>query len=330
MKIKSYNPMSFRRGFGNYEKDDEVYGFNGSLLNMGDKFTDGLIPIPWKTDRLENRYPGISPYSRNFMNPIAFDDPDGKDGRLSIDYSGGVITLETTIHLYGKNSKGAASVLNKNFEKLAPGPRKFKDENGKVWSVQIKITYSDANVDAINKMTQGMNNPAKGDVAQVANINTAELKNFTEGDNIVEIDYSKNWTLFGSAGGYSGTSGAVIGSGSSDKTKVHEPFHLLGFSDWYKTRGNYITDVAKISYTDVMHPLYYEIDEFQISNLHYVDLIKFAKIVSPTTTTNPIILNVKSNSFFIDQTIRGNNLPSKEESENADKSLIKGTNKSEK
>ena len=103
MPGRSFNSPLYRFGFGSQEKDDEISG-NGNAYDFDGYGYDPRTGRRKSRDPHENKYPGLSPYAYSFNNPIVFNDPNGKDGRLTITNNpngGGTITFETTIHLYG-------------------------------------------------------------------------------------------------------------------------------------------------------------------------------------------------------------------------------------
>jgi len=109
---KSYNPTSFRRGFGNYEKDDEVYGFNGSNLDMGERLYDSRIALAPTVDPRFKDFSSISPYVFAGDNPIAFTDDNGEGPGYSVLKAlavVGSIAVETS----GSVSLGAIATASK-------------------------------------------------------------------------------------------------------------------------------------------------------------------------------------------------------------------------
>lgn len=68
-------------GFGSHEKDDEVAG-SGNYYGFGDYGLDVRLGRRWRPDPLSSKYPGFSPYSVFFNNPISFVDVDGREPRL--------------------------------------------------------------------------------------------------------------------------------------------------------------------------------------------------------------------------------------------------------
>ncbi len=88
----------YRFGFGNQEKINEVSGI-GNTIDMGDRWLDTRIGRTPKTDLHKSKYPSISPYAYALNNPIIYNDPDGKDAKITINKN--VITVTTVIQIYG-------------------------------------------------------------------------------------------------------------------------------------------------------------------------------------------------------------------------------------
>jgi len=148
---KSYNPTSFRRGFGNHEKDDEVYGFNGSSLNMGDRFLDGLIPIPWKPDRLEKAFPNITPYNLFGNNPIITIDPDGQKIKIYYKNEKGKIRKKT--YRIGEEYSGNNEFVKKAYDALNTLQKSEADINLETGTSTIKDIVDDKRVIKIKEAT---------------------------------------------------------------------------------------------------------------------------------------------------------------------------------
>ena len=158
---KSYNPTSFRRGFGNYEKDDEVYGFNGSLLDMDARFMDGLIPVTWKIDPQQILYPSTSPYVFTADNPIYHIDSDGEKVKITgEDAKATVAALQTKTSLkltYDSETK----MLNATGKPKTARDKKLleaiKDEN-----ITVNLKTTRLNTIPISETSASKNIKGKG------------------------------------------------------------------------------------------------------------------------------------------------------------------------
>src|SRR5690606_32527948 len=88
----------YRFGYTGHEKLNEVSG-TGNTIDMGDRWLDTRLGRTPKTDLHEGKYPNISPYSYVLNNPIIYNDPDGKDAKVTINKN--VIIITTVIQIYG-------------------------------------------------------------------------------------------------------------------------------------------------------------------------------------------------------------------------------------
>ena len=316
--LTSAGGKPYRYGFNGKESDFEVKNIGGSSYDFGARIYDSRLGRWFSPDPSERKTPGISTYSFSFDSPIIMHDPNGKDGRLSINYETGTITLETTVHLYGPNaSENLAAKLNSNFDKTAPSPRKFVDGDGKEWTVQICVTYTAVNKKVLESQTKEALESSV--LAQVSDVkDKSELSNFQEGDNIL---YASDKIL---AGAYelAGSSGSVVGAENQTKAFIHGPFHNLGYSD--PGKGGSPGWVATSSPNgDVMDAGgdYSTVGTFNINAIHYTDLIQFAKDKSKgQSTTTPIVL---SGSNAVEKSARANVAATVNEVKKAEKQEIK-------
>jgi RHS repeat-associated protein len=297
-------------GFNGKLKDNEDYG-EGNAYDFGARIYDPRLGKWLSVDPLQTKYPGLSPYAFSFNSPLAFNDPDGKDGRLAVDNINRTITLETTINIYGAGAAGMANDLNKNFNKIAPGPRQFKDNDGNVWTVAIKVTYTEVNNKTLTAAATA-NNKNNVDVGRGSVMQADDVKGITPGDNILEIDGNKDWGVAGVA--FQGASGGAIGAGASDKTYVHEPFHLLGYDERYK--GAMSNEGFQ---NDVMKPGEGYAEELKVNAMHYTDIVDY--VTNPDNKIGngiTILKNVK-----LDKTLSGTTPASKEEVKAAEAREVK-------
>lgn len=286
MSLRSFNTTSSRYGFNGKEKDDEI-NVNGGSYDFGDRIYDPRIGRWLSLDPLMRKYAGLSPYNFTFNNPIIFNDPDGRDGRLTVvdGKDGSVnITLETNIHIYGADaSTASAAALTKAYKDAGfDKTRTFKGADGKTYNVAIKITYSAENSQAIKEQQSAAEgNTSARDIYEASSLDKTKLKDFVAGDNIMEIDSKKE---LGKPTGASAFSGAVSGEGATDKTNVHEPFHLFGFDEAYDItkmgsdmpgmEGDVMTAGEGYIYTmkngkPTANP------DFKISAIHYQNIINY-------------------------------------------------------
>lgn len=68
----------YRFGFNGQEKDNEVYGTDGSSYTAEFWQYDSRLGRRWNVDPLAEQFPSWSPYRSFFNNPLLYVDPDGK------------------------------------------------------------------------------------------------------------------------------------------------------------------------------------------------------------------------------------------------------------
>ena len=78
MPNRSFSASSYRYGYNNMEKDDEIKG-SGNSLDFGARIYDSRLGRWLACDALFQKYPFISPYNANQNSPILFRDVDGND-----------------------------------------------------------------------------------------------------------------------------------------------------------------------------------------------------------------------------------------------------------
>jgi len=74
---------SYRYGFNNMEKDDEIKG-SGNSYDFGARLYDPRVGRWLSVDPLERTYPMVSPYVFANNVPTIYNDPDGRSGELTI------------------------------------------------------------------------------------------------------------------------------------------------------------------------------------------------------------------------------------------------------
>lgn len=114
MPGRNFSSSSYRYGFMNYEKDDEIKG-SGNFYNMGERMYDPRIMRTPSPDKFKDKYPGISPYAFALNNPIFFVDIDGN---IIVDKNGNVVTID-------RDSEGnitGINATNKKGEIITPDP----------------------------------------------------------------------------------------------------------------------------------------------------------------------------------------------------------------
>lgn len=314
MDGRTFNPTFSEFGFNGKRKDNEMYG-EGNAMDFGARISDTRLGRWMSRDPKEGTLPGISTYHFGYNNPILFDDPNGESGRLSVvknSNGGGTITLETIVHLYGKDAKaGVAAALNQAYKSLGPATRTVKDKEGCEWTVTIKVTYTDINAKVIDQALEGTDYR----VPQTTDLNTTDgIVGYQEGDYILKLD---NTSEDGGTSGI-GLTGGVVGKGGTGKTAVHEPFHGLGFAD--------LPDAVQLSddKNDLMPMEYYDKRKdamntghgtFDVKNIHYTDLVDFVdKLTKETENMNKKVITKvistqisKNRTTLTDKTVKKSN-----------------------
>ncbi|MFZ5551986.1 MAG: hypothetical protein ACOZCO_02635 [Bacteroidota bacterium] len=314
-------------------KKKKITGF-ASEEPLYNNYNFDPVVFAWNIDPLAAKYPGLSPYSFCFNNPVIFKDPTGEDGRLSITYDkkgNATISLETTVHLYGANaSVEVANDLNKKSAALSV-PRKFKID-GKVYTVSVKTVYkySPEIANEVNDETH----PERGSSAAPPEMEelSEDLLNkigYQEGDNMLEINSSIS--VAGGAEGIANRDGSsgVVGSKNffelipggtkyfkGQEATIHETMHFFTLDERYNPDNlsaphkGFLDNIMEANGLVKLHPL------------QYVNIINYALKLSSGE-------NLKSKPFTgvtngrIEDTSGGKVESSEEEVKNAEKTEIK-------
>lgn len=209
----------YRYGYGGKEKDDELKG-NGNSIDFGDRMYDPRIGRWSSTDRLQSKYPWISPYSYVANNPIMNREIDGRDWTITtIKDEKGNTTIKMTLD---------AAVVNTSNNK-ALDMHCLKDAVKK----QVETSYS---------MTYKNNDGTTTTVE--ATVNIRSIDKFTElvdGEHLIEVVDPSNPGLGGRTNygraPFNGdqlyineTKVDNIINGNDDNTIPHELGHTLGFN----------------------------------------------------------------------------------------------------
>lgn len=233
---RNYSSSSYAHGFNGMRKDDEIYGATGTSYDFGARMYDPRVGRWLSIDPNANKYPGINPYNFSYNNPLIFNDPDGKDGRLTVvrnEQGGGTITLETTVHLYGYGaSADMAKSLNESFAKLGNTATYTDPQTGEVWKVTINASF--VYNQTIDAQHEAMNLPTGEYMPKPESIPV--------GDNIMQVDSrltAADLGSHGNAGGATPGIGANTGKAKYGTFGVvmHESGHMLGFDERYTLGG---------------------------------------------------------------------------------------------
>jgi RHS repeat-associated protein len=232
---------------------DEMEG-DGNAYDFGARIFSPRLGRWFSCDALEAKYPGISPYNFSLNNPIIFNDQDGNDARYTVvknEKGGGNITIESTIHLYGKDaSKDLAKNINSSFSDLNNMATYTDPKTKENWDVVININFVyDENV------------KSKKDILKIPH-----------GDNIFLVDESlalvaedKN---VGEIQGSSCIGCQFAESNMSDyRVILHEVGHEIGFDERYNKYQKLASLVGDIM--GAIGPY-----NLKISPIHFEDIAK--------------------------------------------------------
>lgn len=299
MPKRNLEVSPYRFAFNGKERDDEVKG-SGNSYDFGARIYDERLGKWWSVDPKFKKYPGISTYNYTFNNPIIFVDPNGKDGRLSIDHEKKTITLETTVFLYGKDADNInTEFLESKLKKFGTERKVLDPETKEIYTVKLNIKFVRAK--ALDNADEAMSNP---DDAQTLDPKLKKEIGFKAGDNLLEIKKINGGEGFVRTAGQATYQGANTGSADPDfGTIFHETFHFLGYDDRYdlinglpKTHDDFEGDVLSdgTNYKENIHPI------------HFSDLLDF--VIEQGLNGENVLHNDE-----IDNTERGSQPSSNEE-----------------
>ncbi len=100
MAGRSYQSGSYRYGFNNMEKVDELHGNSGDSYDFGARIYDARLGRWLSVDRSTKDIPNYSPYNFSYNSPVIFNDPDGNYPKIVIS---DVETGYTVSKMYGKS-----------------------------------------------------------------------------------------------------------------------------------------------------------------------------------------------------------------------------------
>jgi len=181
-------------------------------------------------------------------------DPDGKDGRITIIPPGpngesGKIIIETVVHVFGtgdsKEYQELAKTLNEGFKNILGAVAEFEDISNKKWTIEFNVVYSAKNVDDLKNTYSEFLKTGDWGNGNVPSEAPKGLSFLNEGDNILAFPNG----IAGDLGGNTIASYFTIAR-NNKHSPYHESFHLLGFPDFEGSLGSY-SDKFKNFY-DVM------------------------------------------------------------------------------
>ena len=176
MPGRKYNSDKSVYGFNGKRKDNDIYG-EGNAYDFSSRMYNSRLGKWFSVDAVQKKYPAWSPYNYAMNSPLKLKDDDGEDVIVTI--SGNSITFSSTIYVTGPGATDVAKNANTsfdNFSKSALQNRTYKDAEGKIYNVQIKMNYVAVNPD-----------DPKEDPAKVAAYNsTKNDKVGGSGNNIIQ------------------------------------------------------------------------------------------------------------------------------------------------
>jgi RHS repeat-associated protein len=223
--------LSYRYGFNNMEKDDELKG-SGNSYDFGARIYDSRVGRFLSLDPLWTQYIDWSAYAGFNDNPVVFSDPTGKGGVPKIIYENGKpvkVVVYSKIYVYTDDPNIEVNEAARQIE----GEIEFELNRG--FNINIRYFKEGA------RATSRINLPIEFDIEAVG-VTMEKAREYAK-QNDIEQDWSINflyvhnkWDFetFGEpVSGYShvegGNSGVILLS-SIAKTKAHEYLHMLNFS----------------------------------------------------------------------------------------------------
>jgi RHS repeat-associated protein len=208
------NTPEIRYQYNGKEKINELgLGWN----DYGARNYDALLGRWMGVDALAEKYHFESPYTYVHNNPTAYTDPNGKDAIITI--KGNVITVSTTIYIYGKDATNSAA----NNMQQSIMSSWAKQSNGKDW------TY----VDPVNKSVYTINMDVSVQLYEGKEKSTPTIIldswNPFSRNNYIEVDNTeaREFVAGGDEGRWTTNSGR-------NSVPSHEWGHLVGLGDRYK------------------------------------------------------------------------------------------------
>jgi RHS repeat-associated protein len=277
IKERSWSVSAYRYGFNGMERDDELKG-SGNSYDFGARIYDSRLGRWMSLDPHQRRYSALSAYNFCFNSPLLFNDPDGKDGRVTIqkyEGGGGIITVSTIVYITGENIDATVATRATEVAKDVFKPKTLTLD-GQEWTVQFDIKF-----EAVSEKPE----LKKGD-----NLLTSKSP---EGNQLgcVEstIDETSHSDFDGEANTQTKTSTIIVKTGNNGhfnsndfigkakaayhyRVLLHETGHLLGFDDHYAKvmfEGKEYKSGAEAGWSnnDLM------VDGMKLSDQHYENYI---------------------------------------------------------
>ncbi len=252
MPGRKYSAVSsYRYGFNGKENDNEVKG-EGNQQDYGERAYDPRIGRWLGVDPVQKKYPAWSPYNYAMNSPLKLRDDNGEDVIVTI--TDNTITFSSTIYITGPGATDVAKNANESFNefsKAALQNRTYKDAEGKVYNVQIKMNFvavnpsdpKDPNLAAYNgtvndkvggsgnnvlNLTRDKSKLAEGtraNAGHAAGPNYSNTKEeFIAGNGQVQVRYAR---------GVGNMAWLNADAKDNGPTAIHETLHNFGLGDRY-------------------------------------------------------------------------------------------------
>src|SRR5690606_35892283 len=140
-------------------KIDEVYG-SDNVVDMGDRWLDVRLGRTHKLDRHKGNYSAISPYAYALNSPLLFNDPDGKDARVTVQkdpHGGGKIIISSTVYITVKNANSYNADLYTQKAAQLYQTGTYINNSGEVFEVVFDVKFEYAPDISKNQIQDGDN-----------------------------------------------------------------------------------------------------------------------------------------------------------------------------
>jgi hypothetical protein len=243
-------------------------------VDFGARIYDSRLGSFLSTDPLFSKNPGISPYVFCLNNPLIYTDPDGKDAIISI--KGNVITVSTTIFIFGKDATAsAASSIQQTITNSWA-----KQSNGKDWQYTDPTTKQiyTVQLDVSVQLYEGKANQSPLIIPDAWN--PSSRNNYIEVDNSTSRDYVR---------------GGDEGAWTVKKwVPAHEWGHLVGLDDRYTDPPNGGSSIPNAGWKGNIMGSFYGIVEQR-----NIDAIVGDAVKDLNTKTTEAINSNKSSDYLL-------------------------------
>jgi RHS repeat-associated protein len=253
----------YRYGFNGMEMDDEIHEVKGSSYDFGARLYNSRVGRWLTVDPHVENYPAQSPYTFSLNSPLLYDDPNGKDARITITEETNaetgekqqVITISTKIYLTGKALSPEEQASLDSYKDKVFGTDYTSSDGSTI--VRFDVDYVNASAPSLNlpeSVNHLLENGPAETLSEIPLKATADTKagrsNITGSSQ--ELDQGDNYATFspytvGESVSYPMASKLDIDKYSNPNefgfAIIHESLHLLGLSDnYYKNEDGVYVD----------------------------------------------------------------------------------------